>query len=194
MPGPLPAARPQFTPDDVTVLQALVRRPSLPHRTIQRAKLALLLHAEPDLPSPVAAARLGQHPNGVRHWRQRWARDGFSLAALADRPRSGRPPTFTPLVEATVTAVACELPAQREQPLSRYSLADIQHVVQAEGLVPRISRSTVCRYLRRRARKPWRFRSWIFVRDPDFAAKAARVLDLYAGYWAGQPLGPDDYV
>lgn len=93
-----------------------------------------------------------------------------------------------------MTAIACELPAQRAQPLSRYSLADIQHVVQAEGLVPEISRSTLCRWLRRRALKPWRFRSWIFPRDPAFAPKAGRVLDLYAGWWEGQPLGPDDYL
>ena len=37
-------------------------------------------------------------------------------------------------------------------------------------------------------------RSWISIRDPDFAVKAARVLDLYAGFWDGQPLGPNDFV
>src|SRR6266851_1774983 len=42
--------------------------------------------------------------------------------------------------------------------------------------------------------KPWRVRSWIFPRDPAFAAKAGRVLDLYAGTWDGMPLGDDDYV
>src|SRR5487761_1253865 len=101
---------------------------------------------------------------------------------------------FPPLVEATATAVACELPAQRGQPLSRSSLADIQQVVQQEASVGRISRSTLCRWLRRRALKPWRFRSWIFPRAPDFAVKAARVLDLYAGWWEGAPLEPDEYV
>ena len=60
MPSPRPAAQPQFTPDDIVVLQTLVRKPSLPYRTVQRAKLALLLHADPALPSPVAAAQLGQ--------------------------------------------------------------------------------------------------------------------------------------
>jgi hypothetical protein len=32
------------------------------------------------------------------------------------------------------------------------------------------------------------------LRDPGFAAKAARVLDLYAGTWDGEPLGENDYV
>ncbi|WP_216699710.1 transposase [Arthrobacter sp. H5] len=36
--------------------------------------------------------------------------------------------------------------------------------------------------------------SWIFPRDPDFAVKTARVLDLYARTWEGQPLGDDEYV
>jgi hypothetical protein len=31
-------------------------------------------------------------------------------------------------------------------------------------------------------------------RDPDFAAKAGRVLDLYEGLWQGQALGANDYV
>jgi hypothetical protein len=33
-----------------------------------------------------------------------------------------------------------------------------------------------------------------FPRDPDFATKAGRVLDLYEGVWEGRALGPNDYV
>ncbi|MGH2428840.1 MAG: transposase, partial [Candidatus Limnocylindria bacterium] len=40
----------------------------------------------------------------------------------------------------------------------------------------------------------WRHRSWIFPRDPAFAAKAGRVLDLYAGRWQGRALGDDELV
>ena len=29
---------------------------------------------------------------------------------------------------------------------------------------------------------------------PDFAAKAARALDLYAGFWDGEPLGENEFV
>ncbi len=42
--------------------------------------------------------------------------------------------------------------------------------------------------------RPWQHRSWIFPRDPDFAAKAGRVLDLYHRRWANKPLKPDEYV
>ncbi len=44
------------------------------------------------------------------------------------------------------------------------------------------------------ALKPWQYRSWIFITDPDFALKAARVLDLYDRKWEGEPLGPNDFV
>jgi hypothetical protein len=42
--------------------------------------------------------------------------------------------------------------------------------------------------------KPWQHQSWIFIRDPHFAAKATRVLDLYARTYQGVPLDADEYV
>jgi hypothetical protein len=52
----------------------------------------------------------------------------------------------------------------------------------------------VRRWLKRDAIKPWQYRSWIFIRDPDFRTKAARIMDLYAGLWQGEPLGENEYV
>jgi hypothetical protein len=61
-------------------------------------------------------------------------------------------------------------------------------------LVAQISGTTVWRWLSNDAIRPWTYRSWIFPRDPRFAEKAGRVLDLYQGMWENEPLGPDDYV
>jgi hypothetical protein len=91
-------------------------------------------------------------------------------------------------------ALACELPAQRDQPLSRYSTGELARLISADPAAPPLSRSTIWRILDRHVLKPWRYRSWLFPRDPDFAAKAGRVLDLYAGLWDGRPLGPCDCV
>ena len=91
-------------------------------------------------------------------------------------------------------ALACELPAQRERPLGRYSTSDLVRYIATQPAAPATSASTLWRILDRDALKPWRHRSWITPRDPDFAAKAGRVLDLYAGVWAGQPLAPGDCV
>ena len=54
--------------------------------------------------------------------------------------------------------------------------------------------STVRRILAADTIKPWQYRSWLFIRDPDFAAKATRVLDLYARVFDSSPLGDDEYV
>ena len=113
---------------------------------------------------------------------------------LTDLPRSGRPRLFTEMQRAEVIALACELPATQGVPLSKWSCLDLALEVVTAGIADAISASTVRRILTRDALKPWQHRSWISVRDPDFAVKAKRVLDLYARTWEGQPLGDDDYV
>ncbi len=55
-----------------------------------------------------------------------------------------------------------------------------------------MSASTIWRILATDARKPWQHQHWLYPRDPRFAEQAGRVLDLYAGWWAGAPLAPDD--
>jgi len=93
-----------------------------------------------------------------------------------------------------VKAIACQLPKESGQPLSRYSRQDLVREVIGRGLVANISGRTIWRWLDEDAIRPWQYRSWIFPRDPQFQPKAERVLDLYQGLWEGQPLGPDDYV
>jgi hypothetical protein len=60
--------------------------------------------------------------------------------------------------------------------------------------VAAVSDTTIWRWVRTDANRPWAHRSWIFPRDPDFEAKAGRVLDLYAGTWEARPLGKRDSV
>jgi hypothetical protein len=105
----------------------------------------------------------------------------------------GVTPVFPPLDHALVKAVACELVAETKQPLSRQSLADITARAQ-RALGKPISRSTVWRILATDAIKPWRYKYWIFPRDPHFAEKAGPILDLYAGTWEGAPLGSKDHI
>jgi hypothetical protein len=94
---------------------------------------------------------------------------------------------------AEVVALACALPAESKVPLSRWSCPELARELTARCRVS-TSTSTVRRWLAADALKPGQHRSWISVRDPDFAVKAARVLDLYAGIWNGKPLGPNDFV
>lgn len=91
-------------------------------------------------------------------------------------------------------ALACELPATYGVPLSRWNTPDLVRQVCQSGLVATISGSTVWRWLHQDAIRPWYHRGWIFPRDPDFAAKAGCLLDLYHRTWDGQPLQDDEFV
>ena len=93
-----------------------------------------------------------------------------------------------------VKAIACELPSQLGLPPSRLHVPDIQAEVISRGLVASISGSTIWQWLSEDAIRPWRHRSWIFPRDPNFAAKAGRVLDLYARKFEGESLKIGEYV
>jgi hypothetical protein len=93
-----------------------------------------------------------------------------------------------------VKALACELPATRGLPLSRWNTPDITRHVCQSGLVATISDSTIWRWLHEDAIRPWYHRSWIFPRDPEFAAKAGRILELYARRWEEKPLKGDEFV
>ncbi len=93
-----------------------------------------------------------------------------------------------------VKALACELPARRGQPLARWSVAELAAEARRVGLVATISDSTVWRWLHADAIRPWQHRCWIFPRDPDFAAKAGRLLDLYERVWEGRALRDDEFV
>lgn len=79
-------------------------------------------------------------------------------------------------------------------PISRWSTADIGREVRQAGIIATISDSTIWRWLNEDALRPWQHRSWIFPRDPQFAVKAGRVLDLYERVWEGTPLKKNEFV
>jgi transposase len=175
---------------DRAVLESAARRSSAPHRLVMRARIVLL--AADGLPNCVIAARLGVCDDTVRKWRRRYCQQG--LDGMADAPRPGRPRKFAAHVAVEVKALACELPIITGTPLARWSCPELAREAAARGITPAISASTIRRWLAEYALKPWQHRSWIFPRDPYFALKAARVLDLYQRTWDGQPLADDEYV
>ena len=139
------------------------------------------------------AQRVGVCVDTVRKWRHRWwVQPG--TASLGDAKGPGRPPSFTPVQVAGVKALACQPPEASGVPLSRWSCPDLAAQVVADGIAASVSTSTVRRWLAEDAIKPWQYQSWIFITDPNFAAKAARVLDLYDRVWDGKPLSANDYV
>jgi transposase len=175
--------------EEEAVLMARARSVRSEYRSRLRARIVLAAAA--GSANTAIAAQLGVHVDTVRKWRRRFA--AARLPGLKDAHRSGRPPVFTAAGRAEVIALACALPAESGVPLSRWSCPELARELAARCQIT-ASASTIGRWLATDALKPWQHRSWISVRDPEFAAKAARVLDLYAGIWDGEPLGRGDYV
>jgi Homeodomain-like domain len=93
MSGPLPVYRPLFPAAFVEQAQRSVRQRTVAYQLRQRARLVLLLEADPLLSNLRAAAAVHLHPNAVRYWRRRWALGEFGLA---DAPGRGRKSGFSP--------------------------------------------------------------------------------------------------
>jgi transposase len=175
---------------DRCALQSVSRALSAPYRQVVRARIVLA--AADGTGNAAIAGHLGVHVDTVRKWRRRYCEQG--IEGLADAPRSGRPRVFPATVVAQVKALACEMPATSGMPLARWSCPELARHAVASGITAALSSSTVRRWLTDDAIRPWQHRSWIFPRDPHFALKASRVLDLYQGEWEGEPLGEDEYV
>ena len=180
----------QVALDDVdrVELERRVRAGNTPQKVVLRAVIVLL--AADGASNAAIADELGICVDTARKWRARFCAKG--IKALVDAPRSGRPPVYTPTDVARVKAWACELPAEHQLPLSRWSVPELARQLLTDGI--RASVSTVRRWLAQDALKPWQYQSWIFIRDPRFEAKAAVVLDLYARRYDGIALGADEYV
>ena len=167
--------------EEAAVLAARVRSVRTEYRDRLRAQIVLA--AAVGSTNVAIAGQVGAHVDTVRKWRRRFAAAG--LAGLKDAPRSGRPPVFTAADRAEAVALACALPAESGVPLSRWSCPDLARELAVRCQIV-ASASTIGRWLAADALKPWQHRSWISVRDPEFAAKAARVLEIVS---SGPELG-----
>lgn len=101
----------------------------------------------------------------MRAWRARWAEAaarlreleearaserevGSAIAqVLADRPRSGRPVTFTAEQVCQILALACETPAESGREVTHWTPRELAQEAEVRGIVASISRRTVARFL-----------------------------------------------
>jgi transposase len=158
-----------------------------------RLRAQVVLAAARGRPNARIAADLRVDEGTVRKWRGRFAE--LRLSGLKDLPRSGRPRLISEADRVAVVALACQLPADTGVPLSRWTGPELAAELAAQGLASGpVSASSVLRILAENPVRPWRYQSWIFPRDPDFEAKATVVLDLYQGFYQGEPLSEGDRV
>ena len=188
---PLPRAVPVLLgAGERTALTRRVRGAKTPHRDRLRAQIVLAAARGRD--NARIAADLRISVDTVRKWRGRFAVRG--LDGLADLPRCGRPRRISELTRAAVVALACQLPAATGVPLSRWTGPELLAEIGKAGLGRQLSVSPVLRILAEHPVKPWQHQSWISPRDPDFAAKATVILNLYQGFYQGRRLRPGDRI
>jgi len=113
---------------------------------------------------------------------------------LRRKPDRAAPGFFPPELLVRVKSIACELPGKLGVPLSRWSIPELARHVRESGLEASISDITIWRWLHEDAISPWQHRCWIFPRDPLFAERAGRILDLYGRTWQGTALRDDEFV
>jgi len=89
---------------------------------------------------------------------------------------------FPPAVAVHAVKMACERPDDRGRSLSTWFCSDLARQLVAEGIVDRISTSTVQRILASHKLKPWRAHMWLspkVPRDTEFYARVREIIELY---------------
>jgi transposase len=173
MPRPKPKYQIILTPEQVKELTAISQNYTAPYCEVQRAQLLLLAQAGHS--NAEIARRLNCTAQTVRNWRRRWP----ARQALRDAPRRGAPRRILPTERAAVTALACTPPREHGEAGVRWNGDQLARVAVREGLVKRISGSSVRRFLRAEKIQPWQYHSWQKSTDPEFVAKAGPILDAY---------------
>src|SRR3954470_23861403 len=174
--------------DEGNRLLRIVRRSSGSVVTWRRAQMVLLSAQGMD------AARIAEvtfaSADRVRDVVHNFNTDGFD--ALYPRYRGGRPPTFTLPERQQIKRIALSRPADHDLPFSTWSLAKLADFVVAEGVVEDISHEGLRALLRAEGVSFQRLKTFKASNDPDFEAKEARVLELYAIADGHAEPGPDD--
>ena len=162
---PKKAASVVLTPEERTILERIAHSRTVSFRQVQRARLVLL--AAKGMTNTALAQELGLARGMVIQWRERFNRE--RLEGLSDRPRPGRPPTYTDADRLRVVETACTKTPEEETHWSVRSLA------KATG----VGRDTVHKILRANNLKPHRVGTFSQSSDPDFVAKLIDVVGLY---------------
>jgi transposase len=156
-----------LTADEEAELRRRAAARTLPARVVERAKMIVLLHEGERVPA--VAERLGVGADVVRGWLKRFNAAG--LDGLKDRPRPGRPATYTPEQVGAVVEASLTSPEALGLPFASWTLDRLAAYLHEARGIPikrtRIGEILVAEGLRWRTQETW-FGERV---DPAFAEK-----------------------
>ena len=141
----------------------------------KRSRAMILLASSTGMSAPQIAGLVRTDESHVRKVIHAFNEEGFS--SLDPDYRGGRPRKTTPAERDRIVAVARARPDTQGVALTRWSLAKLREHLAGMGIV--LSEEALRRALRHAGLSHQRTRSWKWSPDPDFQAKAERVLSLY---------------
>jgi transposase len=167
---------------DTAKLRSIAQSRTEPASRVERARILL---AYREAPSFYAVGRaLGLHHQTVQRCVERAVVEG-AMAALDDRPRSGREPTITLEAKAWLVSLACRKAKDLGYPHELWTTRLLARHARAYGpaeghaCLADLVQGTVCKILDQDEVKPHKVRYYLEQRDPDFAEKMAEVLCVY---------------
>jgi transposase len=144
-----------LTAEEERALRRRMASRTLPAREVERAKLIWWLHEGARVPA--VARRLGVVPEVVRGWLKRFNAAG--LDGLGDRPRPGRPPTYSAEVVGEVLATALTKPDALGLPFACWTLDRLEAYLNEQRGIPikrsRIDDLLLAEGLRWRTQETW---------------------------------------
>jgi len=141
----------------------------------KRQRAMIVLASSTGMSAPQIAALVRTDESHVRKVIHAFNEGGFG--SLDPDYRGGRPQRTTPAERDRVVAVARARPDTQGVPLTRWSLPKLRAYLAGMGVD--VSAETLRQILIGAGLSHQRTRSWKWSPDPDFSAKAERVLGLY---------------
>ena len=105
--------------------------------------------------------------------------NAFGFESLNPKVGPGRPRRFEPATRERILAIALAPPSSLGEPLTRWSLRRLRGYLVRRRVVPSISLETIRSILAEAHASFQRTRSWKRSTDPQFEAKATRIMALY---------------
>ena len=157
----------ELTAEERVALDKLTHARTAPARRVERARI--IWYASQGQSAPAIAEQLRLDADTARGWIRRFNAEG--LAGLEERPRAGRPPTYSPEQVAEVVAAALTAPEALGLPFACWTLDRLTAYLDEHRRIP-IRRSRIDEILRAEGLRWRRDESWFGERvDPEFAVE-----------------------